>query len=692
MATLNIGGKRVKVDDAFLSLPPEQQQATVEEIAAQIGASVSGSANAPAPPDMYASGNARRISGRATPQNQEDPNLLGAATTLLEHGISDLPVVGPILQGTGDAISTNLQGLLTGQDPKALQAALDERRRKRDATYPLTALSGGVIGNVAGFGGIGATKAGAQALGLTGKFLPRVGNAALSGGAISAADAAVRGNDPLESGIVGAGVNAAFPIVGRAGGEIIKAVGRKAAPIVGAMTDAASEAGRRVGTAYQRDARANPSMLMTGADEVTAKMAGIDPLNVDRGGETVRALARSVANQSPEARAVIEKTASDRFAGQGTRAANFVTKMAGGNVDDVGTVEALQQAARAKNSVAYKAAESDPAARAIWSGQIRKLMQSDIFRSAIKQAESAGSDFAAISGTKAVRNPFVFGDNGSVTLRRLPNGSYALPDLQFWDIVQRNLRKVRETALGANDKTTAGVAKQLRDLLNAELDAKVPAFGQARRGAAAFFGAEDAIEAGKNFASALKMVPEARKAYNKLSVPEQKLFRLGHASSLIDRIKAAGDRSNVINQVFKNPAMREMIELIYGKGNARELEAYIRVEDLVDKLRGAMGNSTTARQLMEMGIGAGTGAFVTGGDWKGALTGAGIARGARYLGGKLDDRVMQEVAKLLLSNNPSDLKKAIYNAAMSEKWMEALDALGTRLEIVARGSTMALAS
>lgn len=38
MATLNINGKRVKVDDSFLNLSPEQQQAAVEEIAAQIGA------------------------------------------------------------------------------------------------------------------------------------------------------------------------------------------------------------------------------------------------------------------------------------------------------------------------------------------------------------------------------------------------------------------------------------------------------------------------------------------------------------------------------------------------------------------------------------------------------------------------------------------------------------------------------
>src|SRR5690348_14663126 len=36
MATLNIGGQRVKVGDEFLQLSPEQQNAAVEEIAAAL--------------------------------------------------------------------------------------------------------------------------------------------------------------------------------------------------------------------------------------------------------------------------------------------------------------------------------------------------------------------------------------------------------------------------------------------------------------------------------------------------------------------------------------------------------------------------------------------------------------------------------------------------------------------------------
>jgi hypothetical protein len=39
MPTLNIGGKRVTVGDEFMSLSPEDQNATVEEIASSLGPS-----------------------------------------------------------------------------------------------------------------------------------------------------------------------------------------------------------------------------------------------------------------------------------------------------------------------------------------------------------------------------------------------------------------------------------------------------------------------------------------------------------------------------------------------------------------------------------------------------------------------------------------------------------------------------
>jgi hypothetical protein len=678
MTTINIGGKRVTVDDAFLSLPPEQQQATVEEIAAQMGA-----APAQAAPDMYASGNVKRLSGAVTPKGREAPTLMGGLTTFLEHGISDLPIVGPLLQGTGDAISTNLQGLVTGQDPKALQAALDERRRARDATYPLTAMSGALTGNVASMAGLGATQAGAQALGLTGKLLPRIGNSALSGGAIAGTDAAVRGNDPLTAAATGAAFGAGIPMVGGMVSQGIKALGRKAAPVIGAITDPAGEAGRRVGVAYNRDAAANPGMLATQADEGVARANNLPLLNVDRGGETTRALARSVANQSPEARAVIEKTASDRFAGQGTRASAFVERLAGGSADDLALKEGLRKTAQLVNDPAYKKAFNSPAAQQVWTQDLADLFGAPSFLSAVRSAETRAANRSVVEGFQPVKNPFQFNADGSITLK--PG---ATPNLRFWDQVKRNLDGMIDET---KDRTMRSDLVGLKQKLVSLLDATVPSYKTARQGASAFFGADDALEAGKLFARNGRAVPEARAAFAKLSAPEQKAFGIGYASELIDRIKSVGDRANVINQVFKNPASREMIELVFGKAKARELEAYIRVEDIVDKLRGAMGNSTTARQLMEMGIGAGSGFALTGGDWKGALGGAAFAKGARVVGQKLDDRVMQEVAKLLLSGDETALKKAVFNASMSEEWMKALDRIGMSLDVATRGAALTAA-
>lgn len=61
MATLNIGGRRVTVDDSFLSLSPEQQQTTVDEIEASFGA-----------------GHSQEPAATATPQGAPAPPPIGA--------------------------------------------------------------------------------------------------------------------------------------------------------------------------------------------------------------------------------------------------------------------------------------------------------------------------------------------------------------------------------------------------------------------------------------------------------------------------------------------------------------------------------------------------------------------------------------------------------------------------------------
>lgn len=622
------------------------------------------------------------------PQQPSRPDLMGSTAATLGGIVNAIPVIGPMSQ----AISDNLIGLgaqLTGGDYGEAREAAIARREALAAANPIANIAGNIGGSIGSFGALGATAQGARALGMdpTRPLMERIINSGLSTTGLTALDNMVRGQAPTEAlggALTPGGISAAIPALGAAGRATTQALGERIAPMVQSALDPVAEAARRVGVAVGRDIRANPQAVMSAADEAVARQTGMPLINVDRGGETTRALARSVANQSPEARAVIQRTVEDRFTTQAPRAINFIKQLVGGSADDVAFQTQLRTAARAANDPAYKAAYNAPEAAAIWTPEIRSLMQAGPFRTAIQQAESTAKNAAAVTGGRAVINPFIFADDGSVTLRTLPNGSRALPSLEFWDVVQRNLRRQAEIASKQGDNLLASQIGDMRRQLNNVLDTAVPQFGQARAGAAAFFGADDALDAGRSFANQPRSIPEATAAFNGFNEAEKRAFATGYASELIDKIKASSDRRNIIQQMFGSPAAREMNELVFGKAKAAQLEAFVKVEALADQLRGAMGNSTTARQLVEMGIGGGAG-FALSGDWTGALTGAALARGGRYLGEKVDAKVMQEVAKLLTSDSPEALQKAVYNSALSPKWMLALDALSETLAPVSRG-------
>lgn len=703
MVKLNIGGAKVIVSDDFLRMTPEQQQATVEEIAAGLGPSQA-PGNAPSSPAYdkalaNASQASQRFNGPVAPRGAAQPSgpdLLGATAATLGGLVSGIPVIGPAAQNASDALM-GAGAVLTGGDYGQTVQGLRDRREALAAANPVANVAGNLAGGVGAYGALAKTGA-AAALGLEGSLASRIGNSAASGAAVSAGDAAFRGGSPeniVGNAVIGGGIGAATPPIASGLGATARAIGARVAPTIAAATNPAEEAARRTGQVVMRDVQANPASVMNAADEAVARNANIPIMNVDRGGETTRALARSVANQNPEARAVITKAADQRFETQGLRAIDFIRRLSGGNADDLAAQSQLKAAARATNDPAYKAAYGAPQARAIWTPEIRNLMQAGPFRTAIQQAESTARNSAAVTGGKAVVNPFQFAADGSVTLRTMPDGSRALPNLEFWDIVQRNLRNQSDIAARQGDNLLASQIGDMRRQLNTVLDTAVPQFGQARAGAAAFFGAEDALDAGRKFAVQPRNVPEARQAFQSFNDTEKAAFRTGYASELIDRIRSTRDRVNVINQIFGNQSSREMIELVYGPAKAKQLEAYIRVENLADMVRGALGNSTTARQLIELGIGTGVGGVggfgLSGGNIgaaaQGAALGAGVA-GARALGQRIDANVMKEVARILTSSDPKDLQKAIYNASLSPAWMSAITALEQRLQIGTRAALM----
>lgn len=701
MAKLQIGNQTVTVDDAFLSLPPDQQQATVEEIAASLGGAQPQSAydqqatSAGAPiqgmPQPFA--NAQPVAPRNAPRAPGRPDLMGSISTTLAGAVNAIPVIGPAAQLGSDALMGAGAALMGGDYGETVRG-LQRRRSELAQANPIANMAGNIAGGIGAFGAGGLSATGAQALGMTGKLGQQMVNSSLSTLGLMTADNMVRGDKPTDA-LAGAVGPSLISGVVPAASELLKrgseAVYNGAIKPIMTAANRENEAIARIGKAVDMG-RNNPmAPAMSQADEVIARQAGIPVINADRGGAPLRTLARTAANVSPEASASLNATVSNRFETQAPRAVGFVRQLMNGATDDLALQDSLRIAARNANKPAYDAAYNAPAARAIWTPEIRNLMQAGPFRAAINAAEDTATNAAAVSGGRAVRNPFVFKPDGTIDLRVMPDGSRALPNLEFWDIVQRNLRNTAEMADRSGDKLLAAQTRAMRDQLVSQLDTAVPQFNKARAGAASFFGAEDAIDAGRKFATQPKTIPEATRAFNQMAQAEKDAFAIGYSSELIDTIKASRDRVNVINQVFGSPARREMNALALGPQKARELEAYVRVEQIVQSLKDAVGgNSSTAQQLIASGVVGGAGGFLATGDLTGAFTGASLLaagrRGLQMMGKRVDEQVMARIGEILASGDPALLQKAIQNASLSAQHRLALEAIQTGLEAMTKGA------
>lgn len=626
------------------------------------------------------------------------PDLLSSTLATVNGLSASVPFLQPVTDAIGGSIAQVAGG--SYDDYISRQKAIREALEKR---APLARMSGEIAGLLAGTGAMNMTKLGAEALGFSGGLGQRVANSAMSSGGFAVADSlssGETGTDALMSGATGAIVGGALPLAGAglrwAGGKLADNVIRPMAT----LANRENEVTKRLGGAIAQD-RAGGA-VMDAATDAMARKAGAEVLNADRFGSAIRTLARTAANVSAEADNAFKNVTQDRFYTQGKRAVSFVRSLMGGATDDLALQDRLRSAARVANKTAYDAAYEAPKAKAIWSPQIRQLMAATPFKQALREADEVAANEAAIGGFKAIRNPFTFDADGNVIgLRKLADGSNALPNLEYWDIVQRTLRRKSEVAARAGDNLLAGQIREMRTALLNELDSAVPQFKTARQGAAGFFGAEDAIDAGRKAFTSARQVNEIGRAVAAMKPAEKEAFSVGFSSELIDAINASRDRVNVINSVFGSESARKRIAIALGPQRARELEAYVKMEQVLDLLRNAtQGNSTTAKQLIQAGLmgggAGGLGYLSSGGDLSVGMSAAGLAilgrRGLQMLGKSVDDQVMKRVAEVLASGDAKLLERAIQNASLSKAHMDALDAIMRGLETAAKGTALAVAN
>lgn len=585
----------------------------------------------------------------------------GDLTSLMRSKITSNP------QGQLDILRKNIPGLEARPDkfgnimvrapgmkefaylnkPGASSADLDEIGTQTLATLPFL-----------GVAGKGTTALGRAAYGASGLAGASVAEDALASAAgseqgISPAKAAVSGTlGGLTAGI-------AEPVIGRTLQAAGKALSYPVSRVRSALNPDA-EATRRVMGAARDDMRSG-KMAMNATQTSAARARGQDPRVMDVAGETVRAEARRAANVSPAAREELTDFIQNRFQSQGMRLEDFVSKLVRRSGSSRApnaflSREQLESAARASRNPLYKAAYQRGAG-GVMTDRLRQLMTAPDLQRAFKASE------------REIKNRVAAGRS---------KGAYAnnRPTLETWDLVKRRLDDRIRSLKRSGSNSQALDLDSLRVQLLRELDRLIPEYAQARGTAATFFGATDALEAGQKFVRGRYDLDQARQAINKMTAQERDLFAEGFASRFIDDISRVSDHRNILNTINSSRDARERMTTALGPNRYREVESFLRVEKFMDFARQALGNSTTARQLMEAGF---TGYGLYTGDPNALMVGL-LSLGSRHMGRAIDRRVAEKVVQQLLSKDVNTFLKGVKQVASSP----LLDALRAFDDVVAR--------
>jgi hypothetical protein len=576
------------------------------------------------------------------------------------------PVVEPLLpKGMGQRINAPT---FKERYENALKIQ-EEMDKGFAAEHPIASTAAEIAGGVGAFGGAAGIPAGAKALGLTAKTLPgMIGAGAASGGVIGATDAAIRDQNPLLGAALGAGAGAAGPVIGEVAGAIAK-------PFMRAGTAARTpeiEAAKQVREAFEKDVGKGLKPA-----EIEAGLQRGQPLAVMDigGGRATQRLARRAANVSPEAETIFDSTIFGRSRSQNTRTAEYVQDMSEfGDAHEM--QQALDKASKAANRVAYGKAMEKGAA-GVWNDKLGQLINHPWVKKAIPDALEQSNAEAVLEGSTPIKNPFVTDANGNYSLPKGPDGQTMKPTLEFWDALKKNIDGRIEAAApsggGRGDPNTVRMGTNLHKALTGELDDIIPEYRAARSLSAKFFGAKDALQAGRESVTPGTVASRAdnrvlRDNIAKMTPDEKKLFRDGVVDQMAQNLLGKPDSQNILNSINQSPKAKERMLMILGKEKYDGLEAYLRVESMMDRFRTAMGNSTTARQLGDMAEGSVTGGLTLSPR---RMFEDFFSKAVDKFGRGIDERVATKIAEMLTSGDGKEYMKAVRMISKNKGMMSA---------------------
>lgn len=637
MPTLQIEGRKVKVSDAFLKMTPEQQHATVEEIAGQLGikAAPAPAVEEPAPAAM-----------KGNPENWSAAEEMGQGATL-GAGI-------PITSALSVPLEMLAKGIASPVDAyKSVRDRKDADRAAWLAAHPVGGTAANVVGGLATGGNLaqqGVTMAGRLGSGMA----ARVGEAAIEGAAYGGIQAGNEARGDLSSQLGDAAMGAA--IGGGAGGvlaggaQALGALGSNVASAARGRLDPQGFAARKVAQRLEAD-NLTPS-------DIASRLKGAEPgTNVaDVAGENTRDLLRTATNIPGRARQEVADMVESRMGGQRDRIMDTVSKkLAPGELYNA-TLDDIQNTYRAGADPLYKKAYAKPV-----SYDDFKL--DELIPRIPKAAWSEANSLMGIEGYTPKQLLASIADDGSVSINKVP-------DMKQWDYVKRALdsRIAQEDGKGAIGGTTpmGRALDNLKTELVTILKSQNPAYKSALEFSSDQIGLKKALDMGPKL---LSMAPDdAARAFSKLSVAEKETARIGVARAIRDKVLAGSDSAggaggDRVKAVWTEKTRRIIKELFPGQ-KAEDFAKFMQNEAMkVKTVRAASGNSTTARQLAgteDAGVDPELLIRVGRGDVVGATLAA-ISKAARKLGG-LNEKSAGAMSDMLLSDGSGNTLQALQAA------------------------------
>ncbi|MBA8822619.1 hypothetical protein BRY73_24600 [Ochrobactrum sp. P6BS-III] len=641
MATLNIAGRRVTVDDSFLQMSPQEQQSTVDEIAATLQP-----AQAPITPEVRQGlDEMSDMTRNPTVRNPDDSarnSMLGKVDTAM-RGAADM-----LSLGFADEIAAGLGtgfGYLGDYDQElARQRGIDQSDNENRFGYRLGGqLAGGIAGG-AGLARNGLSVATNAAN--AGKGLGKVAFGSAIDGALLGLGQGFgsgeggfdeRAKSAVKSGAVGFGLGGATPLAVAGASAVAKPL---LAPLTARLNpqkyadQALETALTRSGSSKEKVAQALRNAIADGQDQFTV---------ADALGHSGRRMLSTAVRNPNDARQEVFEQLVKRQSGQGDRLANTLAEGFGATDTAAQRGAFLTEARDTLANQNYRAARQDAGAVDL-SPVIQHI--DDVIRPGVQKIVSPADEIAGDSIEKALTG----------YKNRMTDGKSVLSDFTR----ALNLKTDVSDAVQRAQRAGEGNRARVLGMLNAQLDQALENASPAYRAANDTFKSQskviDALETGKNAASSRMRAADNIGTFDAMNTAEQNAFRPGYADPWIARVEAASSAptTNKARMLITEKTAQEFPAFAVPDRAAQMGRRIAREQKMFETANEAMGGSKTADNLADAAEMAQFDPAVFNsllrGDWKGAAISTAM-RGINESKG-LPPSVLGRVGRALTETDP----------------------------------------